>query len=101
MRAGILSMYESECAMLEELVGEIVVIDLRSAFVCLGTLLKVGPDYLTLKNADLHDLRDTETTRENYVAASAATGIKRNRKKLWLLRTDIVAVGRLKDVVEG
>jgi hypothetical protein len=86
--------------MLEELVGEPVVIDLRSSYVCLGTLTGVQPDYLELKNADLHDLRDTETTRENYVAASAATGIKRNRKKLWLMRSDIVAVSRLKDVVE-
>jgi hypothetical protein len=48
----------------------------------------------------LHDLRDTETTRENYVAASAATGIKRNRKKLLLMRAEIVAIARLKDVVE-
>ena len=86
--------------MLEELVGETVVIDMRSTFVCLGTLTKVAPDYLELRNADLHDLRDTETTRENYVAASATTGIKRNRKKLWLMRAEIVAIGRLKDVVE-
>ena len=86
--------------MVEELVGEIVVIDMRSTFVCLGTLTKVAPDYLELRNADLHDLRDTETTRENYVAASATTGIKRNRKKLWLMRAEIVAIGRLKDVVE-
>ena len=86
--------------MLEELVGETVVIDMRSTFVCLGTLTKVAPDYLELRNADLHDLRVTETTRENYVAASAATGIKRNRKKLWLNRAEIVAIARLKDVVE-
>jgi hypothetical protein len=86
--------------MLEEFIGEIVVIDLRSTYVCLGTLKKVTPDWLELRNADLHDLRDTDTTRENYVAASAATGIKRNRKKLLLARSDIVAIARLKDVVE-
>lgn len=86
---------------MEELIGEAVVIDLRSSFVCLGTLTKVEPDFLILKNADLHDLRDTETTRENYVAASASTGIKRNRKKLLLMRSDIVAIARLKDVVES
>jgi hypothetical protein len=85
---------------MEELIGEIVVIDLRSTFVCLGKLTKVTPDFLELKNADLHDLRDTETTRENYVADSAVTGIKRTRKKLWLNRADIVAIARLKDVVE-
>jgi hypothetical protein len=87
--------------MLEELIGEIVVIDLRSSYVCLGTLKKVTPDILELRNADLHDLRDTDTTRENYVAASAATGIKRNRKKMLLMRAEIVAIARLSDVVEG
>ena len=87
--------------MLEELIGEIVVIDLRSTYVCLGTLKKVTPDMLELRNADLHDLRDTQTTRENYVVGSATTGIKRNRKKLLLMRAEVVAVSRLKDVVEG
>ena len=88
-------------AMLDQLVGEIVVIDLRSTFVCLGTLKKVGADMLELRNADLHDLRDTQTTRETYIAESVATGIKRNRKKLLLMRSDIVAIARLKDVVEA
>jgi hypothetical protein len=86
--------------MLEELIGAKVVIDLRSSYVCLGKLTQVTPDILELRNADLHDLRDTQTTRENYIAASIATGIKRNRKKLWLMRADIVAIARLEDVVE-
>lgn len=86
--------------MLEELIGEVVVIDLRSTYVCLGTLKQVSPDILELRNADLHDLRDTQTTRENYIVDSAATGIKRNRKKLFLMRAEVVAIARLKDVVE-
>jgi ferredoxin-fold anticodon binding domain-containing protein len=85
--------------MLEELIGEVVVIDLRSTYVCLGTLKKVTPDMLELRNADLHDLRDTQTTREKYVVDSARTGIKRNRKKLLLMRAEVVAISRLKDVV--
>ncbi len=86
--------------MLDELIGEIVVIDLRSSYVCLGTLKKVSADLLELRNADLHDLRDTDTTRENYVAQSVISGVKRNRKKLLLMRADIVAIAKLKDVVE-
>ena len=86
--------------MLEELVGEKVVVDLRSEYVCLGTLVRLDEGCLELRNADLHDLRDTDTTRENYVAASKVTGIKRNRKRLFLVRTEIVAVSRLDDVVE-
>src|SRR5262249_19626701 len=71
-----------EETMLEELMGERVVVDLRSAFVCLGTLLRADEHFLELRNADLHDLRDTDTTRENYVAESKATGIKRNRRRV-------------------
>jgi small nuclear ribonucleoprotein (snRNP)-like protein len=87
--------------MLDEFVGAKVVIDLRSEFVCLGTLTRFDEHFLELKNADVHDLRDTETSRENYVAASVATGIKRNRKRVLVLRSDIVAVARLDEVVDG
>jgi len=86
--------------MLERFIDENVVIDLRSAFVCLGTLTRIDDHFLELRNADLHDLRDTETSRENYVAASIATGIKRNRKRVLILRSEVVAVALLKDVVD-
>src|SRR5947208_13867717 len=82
--------------MLDEFIGQEIVIDLRSPYVCLGTLIKVDEHFLELRNADLHDLRDTETTRENYVAASLRTGIKRNRKRVLLMRSDMLAVSRLK-----
>lgn len=87
--------------MLDSFVGQKVVIDLRSPFVCLGTLLRVDEHFLELKNADLHDLRDTDTTRENYVAASAATGVKRNRRRVVVFRTEVVAVALLSDVIDA
>jgi hypothetical protein len=85
--------------MLEEFVDQKIIVDMRSTFVCLGTLARFDELFLELKNADLHDLRDTQTTRENYVAASHATGIKRNRKKVLVARNDIVAIARLADFV--
>jgi len=84
--------------MLEEYLGEKVVIDLKSPYVCLGTLVRFDDHFLELKRADLHDLRDTETSRENYVVACIRTGIKRNRKKLLISRGEIVAISRLLDV---
>ena len=86
--------------MLEEFIGQRVVIDLRSSFVCLGTLLRLDEHFLELKNADLHDLRDTETTRELYVADSVATGVKRNRKRVIIRRSEVVAVSLLDEVVD-
>jgi hypothetical protein len=85
--------------MLQEFVGEDVVVDLRSPYVCLGTLKRFDDTWLDLRNADLHDLRDTQTSRELYVADSRATGVKRNRKRVLVLRAEIVAVALLEDVV--
>ncbi len=86
--------------MLEEFIGHKVVVDLRSEYVCLGTLHGADEFYLELRNADVHDLRDTDTTRENYVADARHTGIKRNRKRVLLVRGEVIAIARLDDVVD-
>ena len=86
--------------MLDDLLGKKVVIDLSSAFVCLGTLIRADEHFLELKNADLHDLRDTKSTREIYVADSVATGVKRNRKRVLINRQEVVAISELVDVVD-
>lgn len=86
--------------MLEEMIGQKVVLDLRGQYVCLGTLTRFDEHFLELHNADLHDLRDADTTREVYVAAARATGVQRNRKRVLVVRGEVVAVSRLEDVVE-
>jgi small nuclear ribonucleoprotein (snRNP)-like protein len=86
--------------MLDEFLDQKVVIDLRGEYVCLGTLKRYDEHFLDLRNADLHDLRDTDTSRENYVAASVATGVKRNRKRVLVTRSEVVAVSKVDDVVD-
>ena len=85
--------------MLEEMIGQQIVVDLLGPYVCLGKLLRVDDRHLELKNADFHDLRDTQTCRENYVVSSVRTGINRNRKRVLLVRREVVAISRLEDVV--
>jgi small nuclear ribonucleoprotein (snRNP)-like protein len=87
-------------AMLDEFLEAKVVVDLVSPFVCLGKLTRYDEHFLELKNADLHDMRDTDTTRELYIADSVATGIKRNRKRVLIRRSEVVAVSLLEDVVD-
>ena len=86
--------------MLDEFLNQKVVVDLSSLFVCLGRLARYDDHFLELKNADLHDLRDTDTTRELYVADSVATGVKRNRKRVIIRRSEVVAVSLLDEVVD-
>jgi hypothetical protein len=85
---------------LEEMIGEKIVLDLRSEYVCLGTLASVGDHFLELKNVDLHDLRDTDTTRENYIAEAIIIGIQRTRRRILLNRNEVVAIALLADVVD-
>lgn len=86
--------------MLDEFLDQKVVLDLVSPFVCLGKLVRYDEHFLELKGADLHDLRDTDTTRELYVAESAATGIKRNRKRVLIRRNEVIAIAKLEDVCD-
>jgi hypothetical protein len=86
--------------MLNEFIGQVVVIDMRSEYVCMGKLVAIDEHFVELRNADLHDLRDTETTRENYVAEAKRSGVKRNRKRAVVMRSDVVAVALLEDVVD-
>lgn len=85
---------------LNDFIGHVVVVDLASPFVCLGTLKEVREQMLILTDADFHDLRDTPTNRENYIVDSKYTGVKRNRSEVRLLAREIVAVSRLKDVID-
>src|SRR5438046_131976 len=86
--------------MLREFIGKVVVVDVEAPYVCLGKLTRIHRLFLELHDADMHDLRDTHTSRENYVAASRSTGIKRNRKCVLIARGKIVAISRLEDVVD-
>ena len=79
--------------------GEVVVVDCASPFVGVGTLAAATRDYVELHDADMHDLRDTGTSRELYVVKTARHGVANNREVLLLRLADIVGMSRLADVV--
>ncbi len=83
------------------LVGQIVVVDLKSTYVCLGTLAGGDEQFLEMLDADLHDFRDSTATREIYVYDSVRLGIRRNRSRVLLRQDDIVAVSRFDDVASS
>lgn len=83
---------------LDHLVGSEVVVDVESQYVYLGTLAGYDHKYLTLEQADVHDLRDTSTNRENYVVDARRFGIRPNRDKVHVALTNVVSVSALADV---
>jgi hypothetical protein len=81
--------------------GQVVVVDLKSTFVCLGTLVSCDDLFLELRDADLHDFRDSTATRELYVYDSARLGIRRNRARILIRLDDVVALTLFADIAES
>jgi small nuclear ribonucleoprotein (snRNP)-like protein len=90
----------SPSPLLETLIGEVVVVDLRSTYVCIGTLVACDGLFLEMRDADLHDFRDSTATREVYIYDSVRLGIRRNRARTLIRLDDVVAIGRFDDVSE-
>jgi small nuclear ribonucleoprotein (snRNP)-like protein len=83
----------------EQLVGREVVVDVASQYVYLGTLAGADEKYLVLEEADVHDMRDTNTTRELYVVDSRRLGIRKNRERALVRINEIVSISALEDVI--
>lgn len=79
-------------------IGETVVVDLAGPFICLGILEAADPGFLTVRDADFHDLRDSNSTRESYVIDSRRVGIRRNRSRVLVKLSEIVAITRFDDI---
>ncbi|WP_435005513.1 hypothetical protein P12x_003361 [Tundrisphaera lichenicola] len=86
---------------LVELIGQVVVLDLSSSYVCLGTLVGIDGLFYTMDDADLHDFRDSAATREIYVYDSVRLGIRRNRSRVLVRRDEVIAITRFDDIAES
>lgn len=83
----------------ESLIGREVVLDASSMFVYVGTLTRIDDRTIILEDADVHDLRDTNTTREMYVIDASRHGVQANRKIVYVRADEIVSISPLDDVI--
>ncbi len=84
---------------LEKLIGQVVVFDVVSQYVYVGTLAAFDDRTFVLENADVHDLRDTATTRELYVVDAKRHGVQPNRERVYVRAAEIVSIALLADVI--
>lgn len=84
---------------LRELVGKEVVVDTRSSWMYIGRLEAVRPDCLLLADVDVHDGNESSLPRERYVLTSCETGIKANRRSVYVSLEYVVSVSLLAEVI--
>ena len=84
---------------MQSLLGKQVVLDSNNAFVYVGVLEAIDGDYFVLREADVHDLRDTPTlSREQYVLRCREHGKAVNRERVWIAKSQVASVSPLEDV---
>lgn len=83
----------------QHLQDRIVVLDVASPYVYIGTLTGWDALYLHLADADVHDLRDTKTTREIYLVDAKRLGLNSNRKRALVRIADVVSLSALDDII--
>lgn len=81
------------------LVGQVVVVDTDSAFVYLGTLVRVEDHFVVLADVDAHDRHESTSTKEQYIMECRRFGVKPNRKEVSVRKSVVVSVSRLSDVI--
>jgi hypothetical protein len=85
---------------LQVLLGQEVVVDTRSPWVYIGTLAAVQADCLLLRDVDVHDSGQTPVPKERYVLDSCQTGIKANRRAVYVNLEYVVSISPLSEVIK-
>ncbi|MCP5103173.1 MAG: hypothetical protein GY950_07340 [bacterium] len=83
---------------LEKYLNRQVVLDTRSSWVYIGLLEEVTAHCAVMSEVDVHDNKDTASSKELYLLQSRATGIKSNRRSVYVNLEYIVSFSPLEDV---
>lgn len=84
---------------LDGLLGKQIILDVSGRYVIAGTLQRFDRHFLDLAEVDVHDLRDSSSTRERYVLEVARLGIRPNREHTLVPREQVMCVTRLEHII--
>ena len=84
---------------LEGMLNEQVVLDTGTPIVYIGKLVEITEIAFVLTGVDMHDCRDGHAHKEAYLAEACGEGVTPNRRNIVVMRSAIISVSRLADVV--
>ncbi len=83
---------------LQQFLNQVIVLDVTSQYVYIGKLVEFDTHFITIEEADVHDLRDANSTRELYVLEACKHGVNINRQRVSVRLEQIVSISALTDV---
>lgn len=84
---------------LERMLNEQVVLDTATPVVYIGLLVEVTQDVFVLAEADMHDCSEGHSKKERYLAETSRSDVSINRHQVVVMRSAVISVSRLADVV--
>jgi len=84
---------------LAELIGKQVVVDTDAPYIYIGLLDRVGPDFLSLLNVDVHDCTDSRSTKEQYAHEALSVGERFNRAATIVRLPRVVSISKMDDII--
>ena len=76
-----------------------VVVDTQTSWVYIGMLQKQDETFFTLADADAFDLSETSLSKHEYIMMVKKDGLAPNRKEVKLLKSKVVAMTLLEDII--
>ncbi len=86
---------------LQRMLNEYVVLDTATPIVYIGKLVEITDQVFVLGDADMHDCRDGHAGKEVYLVEAHRDGLAVNRRNVVVMRSVVISVSRLADVVAG
>lgn len=85
---------------LVEFAGRQVVLDTAGTIIYLGVLEQITAEGFWLSGADVHDTREGHMSKELYAIEAKRGGICANRQRVFVVRSVVMSVSLLEDVLE-
>ena len=80
--------------------GQYIIVDTVSHFIYIGKLEDLSDYFLTLRDADVHDSRESPSMNEKYILDSKKYGVRSNRKMVHIRIQEVISISLLDDVIE-
>jgi hypothetical protein len=84
---------------LAPLLNQRVVLDTGTSIIYIGLLTEYTENLFVLRDADLHDCRDGHLSKEAYLADICRSGLTANRGKVIVMRSAVMSLSPLAEVV--
>ncbi|MGE4159428.1 MAG: hypothetical protein AB7F75_10085 [Planctomycetota bacterium] len=84
----------------QQLIGQTVVVNTDSPYLFTGTLVGEDAETLVIDEVDVRDQRAQKALEDVYLLETLELGVRANRRRVHVLRSRVVSISLLADVVK-